>query len=308
MSDPDDAVDAELSDLRVFVQIVAAGTLSEAARRLGMSLTFISRRLSRLEDKVRARLIDRGPHKFMLTDEGFLFYERVIVVLEAADSAVTEVRALRGRIEGSLRISAPAEIGRRQIARLCSQFSATHPELKIELTLTDVRPDILRDELDIAIVTKRPVDGDVIQRKIFQSRRIICAAPAYISQFGSPKTPEDLRHHRCILLRRGAQLYDRWTIKTKEEVSKVQVPHTLVASSTDVVHAWALDGLGIAVKALWDVEEDVKEGRLLHLLADYGIDNIYLYATYSSRRHLPLRVRKFIDFLIKELPVGSITL
>ena len=281
---------------------MAAGSLSEAARRTKMSLTFISRRLSNLEDKIGARLVDRNSHNFMLTDEGTLFYERVVALLEAADAAVTEVRALRGRIEGSLRVSAPTEIGRRRIAGLCSQFSAIHPDVLIELTLTDARPDVLRGGLDIAIVTKRPVEGDVIQRKLLTSRRIVCAAPAYIAAYGQPDKPEDLKHHRCILLRRGAQLYDRWIMRTDEGLSEIQVPRSLVANSTDIIHAWTLEGAGIAVKALWDVEDDVKQGRLVELLGQYGADDIHLYAACSSRRHVPLRLRKFIDFLVDVLP------
>ena len=298
-------MDAELSAFRIFAQIVAAGSLSEAARRMQMSLTFVSRRLSSLEDKLGARLIDRSAHTFTLTGEGLLFYERVATILEATDAAVSEVRALRGRIEGTLRVSAPSEIGRRQIAHLCSKFSVENPELTIELTVTDTRPDVLRGGLDVAIVTKRPTEGDVVQRKILESRRVICAAPSYISVHGRPTKPEELALHRCILLRRGARLYDQWNIRTASGISQISVSKSLVANSTDVVHTWALEGAGIAVKALWDIEEDLRDGRLVELLGEYGTDSIALYVAFLSRKHIPYRLRRFIDFLVESLPVNE---
>ena len=296
-------MDTELSAFRIFAQIVAAGSLSEAARRMQMSLTFVSRRLSGLEDKLGARLIDRSAHTFTLTNEGLLFHERVAAILEATDAAVSDVRALRGRIEGTLRVSAPSQIGRRQIAHLCRKFSIENPDLTIDLTLTDTRPDVLRGGLDVAIVTKRPTEGDVVQRKILESRRVICAAPSYISAHGSPTTAEELVRHRCILLRRGARLYDQWNVRTDSGVSQVSVSKFLVADSTDVVHTWALEGAGIAVKALWDIEDDLREGRLVELLGDYGTDRISLYVAFLSRKHIPSRLRRFIDFLVEHLPV-----
>ena len=296
-------MDAELSSFRIFAEIVAAGSLSEAARRMQMSLTFVSRRLSSLEDKLGARLIDRSAHTFTLTNEGLFFHERVAAILDTTDAAVSEVRALRGRIEGNLRVSAPSEIGRRQIALLCRKFSVENPELTIELSLTDTRPDVLRGGLDVAIVTKRPTEGDVIQRKILESRRVICAAPSYISAHGRPTTPEELALHKCILLRRGSRLYDQWMIRTTSGVSQISVPKTLVSNSTDVVHAWVLEGAGIAVKALWDIEDDLRDSRLVELLGEYGTDSVALYVVFSSRRHIPHRLRKFIDFLIEYLPL-----
>ena len=296
-------MDAELSAFRIFAQIVAAGSLSEAARRMQMSLTFVSRRLSGLEEKLGARLIDRSAHTFTLTNEGQLFHERVTAILDATDAAVSEVRALRGRVEGTLRVSAPSEIGRRQIAQLCRKFSVENPELTIELTLTDARPDVLRGGLDVAIVTKRPTEGDVVQRKILESRRVICASPSYISAHGRPTTPEDLASHRCILLRRGPRLYDQWNVGTKSGVTQVSVPRSLVANSTDVVHTWALEGAGVAVKALWDIEEDLRDGRLVELLGEYETDSLALYVAFLSRKHIPHRLRRFIDFLVESLPL-----
>jgi DNA-binding transcriptional LysR family regulator len=293
----------ELSGLRLFARIVAAGSLSEAARRWNASLTSVSRGLATFEDRLGVRLIDRGSRKFTLTDEGRLLLERALPIIEALDSAAAELDALSGEAQGRLRVSAPNEIGRRQIAVLCSRFTALYPKVSIELALTDVRPDIMEDELDVAIQTKRPTEGDVIHRKLLGGNRVICASPAYIAAHGRPQVPKDLTHHNCIRLVRGQHLYDQWTVTGPDGPEAIAVSGSLISNSTDTIHGWVLDGAGIAVKALWDIEDDLKTGRLVELLPDYACDKITLYATHFARRHTPPRIRLFIDFLAKNLPL-----
>ena len=296
----------ELSDLRLFTRIVAAGSLSEAARRANASLTSVSRRLSGLEDRLGVRLIDRGSRKFTLTEEGLLLQERAVSIVEALDATSAELNALSGAPQGLLRVSAPHEIGRRRISRICRAFSDLHPKVRVELTLTDVRPDILEDELDVAIQTKRPTEGDVVYRKLLGSRRVICAAPAYLAARGRPERPEQLAEHDCICMTRGTRLYDQWTVKGADGPAKVAVSGTLTSNSTDTIHGWVLDGAGVAIKALWDIEEDLQAGRLVELLAEHACDDINLYATHFTRRHVPPRIRAFIDFLAERLNANGV--
>ena len=292
----------EVSDLRLFTRIVAAGSLSEAARRANTSLTAVSRRLSGLEDRLGVRLIDRGSRKFTLTDEGLLLHARAVLIVEALDAVTAELSARSGPPSGLLRVSAPHEIGRRQISGLCRAFGERYPKVRIELTLTDARPDILETELDVAIQTKRPTVGDVVSRKLLSSRRVICAAPSYLLTRGRPDTPEDLAHHDCLCVTRGARVYDQWTVQGPQAPMKVVVSGSLTSNSTDTIHHWALDGAGVAIKALWDIEDDLRAGRLVELLPDYACDDIHLYATHFTRRHVPARIRAFIDFLVEHLP------
>lgn len=299
------AVFDELSDLRLFTHIVGAGSLSEAARRSNASLTSVSRRLARYEEKLGVRLIDRGSRKFMLTEEGILLHRRALPILQMLDLATTEVGSLAGEAKGRIRVSAPNEIGRRQISRLCKKFTDLFPSVTVELTLTDARPDILKNELDIALQTKRPTDGDVIHRKILSSRRVVCASPEYLAHNHAPQRPEDLKQHRCIRMQRGRVLYGRWTLRGAESPNEIVVDGTLVSNSGETIHEWVLEGAGVAVKALWDIEEDLNHGKLVELLGEHACDDMNLYATHFNRRLVPPRLRFFIDFLAEQLPRAS---
>ena len=291
----------ELGDLRLFVEVVRAGSLSEVARKTRKSLTSISRRIAGLENRFEAQLIDRGSRRFKLTEEGALLLERATALIGAANDALSEVRTYREGVKGTLRISAPIEIGRRKIAAICEQFARSHPSVTIDLSLSDARPDLVESRLDLAIQTKRPVGADIVQRKLLGSRRIICAAPSYLKRRGTPATCADLMTHDCIVMRRQALVYDRWTVRTEDGIGEITVPRTFVSDSTEIVHAWALAGAGIAVKALWDIEDDLKEGRLVEVLSESSCDEISLYVTYYGQRHIASRTRLFIDFLVERL-------
>lgn len=296
----------ELSDLRLFVRVTQAGSLSEAARRAHTSVTSVSRRLTSFEDRLGVRLIDRGSRRFSLTEEGQLLRERAVPIIQAVDSAKAELDTLSSVARGLLRVSAPHEIGRRRVAAISREFTNQHPEVNVELRLTDSRPDILEEDLDIAILTKRPTAEDVVHRKLLSGRRVICASPEYLQRRGRPQRPEELVNHDCIRMVRGSQLYDQWTVKGPHGPSKVQVSGALISNCTDTIHTWALEGAGIAVKALWDIEDDLRSGRLVELLAEFACDEMHLYATHFARRHVPPRIRLFIDFLAQRLQHSEI--
>jgi DNA-binding transcriptional LysR family regulator len=292
-----------LDDLRLFLAIISAGSLSEAARRSNLSLTSISRRLAGFEDRLGVRLFDRSARKFVLTAEGSLLQRRAASILDAVDSTVAEMEGVSGAVRGKLRISAPNAIGRRQISALCQGFVQLHPEVQLELVLSYSRPDVLKENLDLAIQTKRPTAGEVIQRKLISSRRVICAAPSYLEKHSTPTRPEDLTEHNCILMRRGSTLYDQWRVRLDGEIVNVSVAGSLVSNNSDTVLTWVRSGAGIAMKALWDIKDDLDQGRLIELLPNYACDDISLYATYSDRRNLHARLRRFLDYLADNISV-----
>lgn len=292
----------DLGDLRLFTRIVAAGSLSEAARRQNMSLTAVSRRLSLMEDRLRVRLIDRASRKFVVTEEGRFLYQRACVIVSDLETTLAELDSVSKTTRGRLRVSAPHQIGRRLVAPLCREYSAAYRDVTVDLSFTDARPDVLEGDLDVAIVTKRPTDGSVIHRRLLHSRRVVCASPAYVEAHGAPQSPEDLVAHDCIRMRRGDKIYDSWTLLGPEGPREYQIGGSLVADSSDTIHQWILAGSGIGVKALWDVREDLETGRLVELLPSHACDEICLYATHMSRRHVPPRIRAFIDLLAERLP------
>jgi DNA-binding transcriptional LysR family regulator len=288
----------EISDLRLFARIVSAGSLSETARRLNSSLPAVSRRLAAMERRLGARLIDRGSRHFVLTEEGSLLYERAAAILANLDQLEAEVGARSATPQGHLRVGAPLEIGRRRFAPLIAEFSRRYPHVTIELVLTDSFLDIVGDDLDVGLHVDAPLDGSVIARKLISSRRVTCASPAYIAEHGVPARPEDLLARTCIRLVRGRHIFGTWTFVDDKRLLDVQVRGALLTNNAEVLHGWILDGYGVGLKALWDIEDDLKAGRLVEVLAPFAHDTINLYLIYPTRSHLPRRVRVFIDFIV----------
>jgi DNA-binding transcriptional LysR family regulator len=297
----------EISDLRLFMRMVAAGSLSETARRLNSSLPAMSRRLAAMENRLGARLIDRGTRRFILTEEGTLLHERGQMILAELDQAEAEVGARTLAPRGHIRVGAPVEIGRRRIAPLIGEFCERYPNVTVELVLNDSRADVVGHDLDVALHIDEPADGDIVTRLLLSSRRVVCASPDYLARHGGPERPEDLLGHSCIRLVRGRHVYDRWSFADHGQPMEVQVHGRLSTSSAEVVHDWTLAGLGIGLKALWDIEPDLAAGRLVELLAPFAHNAINLYVIYPTRSHLPNRVRVFIDFMAGVLkPPGRV--
>jgi DNA-binding transcriptional LysR family regulator len=291
----------EFSDLRLFVRMVIAGSLSETARRLNSSLPAMSRRLAAMEARLGVRLIDRGSRHFALTEEGSVLYERGIGILAELDATEAEIAANISVPQGHIRVGAPLEIGRRRFAPLIAEFSKRYPAVSIELVLNDSLVDVVGDDLDIGLLTDQPTDGNIISRQLLSSRRVACASPEYIAEHGAPERPDDLLHHDCIRLVRGRHVFDRWTFMENNKPREVRVHGTLLTNNSEVMHGWALTGRGLALKALWDIEDELKDGRLVEVLAPFAHNEINLYAVYPTRTHLPPRVRVFLDFAIASI-------
>lgn len=288
----------DIGDLKFFCHLVAAGSLSEAARRHESSPPAMSRRLAAMETRLGVRLIDRSSRRFALTQEGALLHERALPILQAVEAAQAEISAANVTPQGLLRVGAPMQLGRRLVAPLIGQFSERHPEVTVQFTLSDIGLDVIDDGLDIAIRAGMPDDPGIVVRRLLSSRRVVCATPDYLARHGAPATPDDLLNHNCIRLMRRQRTFDEWRFQTPEgEIRNVQVSGTLLTSSGEVMHQWTLEGRGIGMKALWDVSDDLAEGRLVECLAPYAANDIALYATFPKQVYMPPRMRVFLDFL-----------
>ncbi len=291
----------EISDLRLFTQVVAAGSLSEMARRTKISLPVVSRKLAKLESRLGVRLIDRGTRHFVLTQEGALLHDRALQIVAEIDEAESEVGARRLAPKGRLRIGMPLEIGRRRIAPMVADFVERYPGISAEVILTDASFEILGDAFDLGLHIDLPNDASTTVRKLLSSRRVVCASPDYIARFGEPLIPDDLKRHNCIRLLRGHRVYDRWIFDVSGKPREIDVAGSLSTSSSEVMHDWAIAGCGIALKAGWDVEEDIQAGRLVRLLPSFACKAIDLYAIYPARPHLPARTHTFIEYIASAL-------
>ena len=291
----------EISDLRLLVTLVAAGSLSEAARRLQSSPPVMSRRLAAMESRLGIMLVARTSRRFALTEEGSLLHQRAIKIIGDIDDAEAEASTQGKEPRGILRVGAPMQIGRRLIAPLIARFAETYPDIQIQLVLSDTFQDLAEEELDIALTVGPPNDPDAVMRRLLVSRRVICAAPDYLAQFGVPKTPEDLAGHNCLRKVRGRRMINSWRFSEAGEVREVRVNGNLATNSGEVMHEWLLKGRGIGIKALWDIEEDLESGRLVECLAEYAVNRLELCASFAGRPYLLPRTRVFIDFIAEAL-------
>jgi DNA-binding transcriptional LysR family regulator len=225
-----------IGDIELFWAVVEAGGISAGARALNSSAPAVSRRLAALETRLGVQLAERSARRFRLTDEGMLYHEHCRSILAELRDAEAEVSARGATARGLLRVGAPMELGRRRIAPLLAEFAAQHPALETHLALSDAGLEIGQDGLDVALRVDRPEDQSIMTRKIAATRRVLCAAPAYLAARGTPKTQADLAGHECLRLARRHRLHDRWRFHTDNGIEDIKVGGHLTSSSGDVLH------------------------------------------------------------------------
>ncbi|KPA90078.1 LysR family transcriptional regulator [Pseudomonas asplenii] len=283
-----------LPSLRTFVRVVAAGSLSAAAREMDLSLAMVSKRLTQLERELGIRLLQRTTRKQVLTEEGELFHAEAVRILAAIEQAEAVISGRSQAIDGTVRLSAPVEFGRQWIAPAIAAFQKRHPKLRVQLELSDVVVDLLDANIDLAIRFGNLADSSLIARPLAPNFRVLCASPDYLRQFGEPTHPNELVHHQCILI--GSRPRAVWTFDGEEPLS-VQVTGTFVTNDGSAAHALALEGAGIARKSIWDVGDEILDGRLNRVLPTFAIAAAPLNAIYPTGRHLAPRVRALVEFL-----------
>lgn len=288
-----------LEDLAVFVRIGAAGSLSQAARDLGISLTVVSKRLARLEEAMAVRLVNRSTRRVSLTEDGQTLLPRARDILAKVEEAQAAVQSGSTEASGILRITATVAFACGQIAPRLGGFMALNPDLRIHLLSTDKMLDIVEDNVDVAIRQAILPDSNLVSRVIAPDRRVIVAAPAYVERYGQPKRPQDLADHRCIVL--GDPPVVTWRLQRGPRKVAADVGWTILANDGAAAHAACLGGAGIALKSIWDSREDLEQGRLVELLPGWIAPSMPIRAVFASRTHQPARIRAFIDFLQDEL-------
>jgi LysR family transcriptional activator of dmlA len=286
-----------VGEIELFRALVEAGGISAAALALGSSPPAVSRKLAALEARLGVRLAERSARRFRLTDEGTLYYEHCRTILGNLRDAEAEVSARGETARGLLKVGAPIEFGRRHIAPLLGDFAARHPGLDVHLVLSDAGLEVGQDGLDVALRIDRPDDPSIVTRKIAATKRILCAAPGYLTARGTPTRPADLTDHECLRLARRHRLHDRWRFRNESGLEEIRVGGHLSSASGDVLHGWALEGRGLSLEALWDVAEDLESGRLVECLADFWCDSIELFAAFLPGQPIPPRIRLFVDFI-----------
>ncbi len=278
-----------------FVSVATRGSLSAAARAEGVTPAIIGRRLDALEARLHVKLLIRTTRKLTLTFEGQAFLEDCQKVLNDLANAEAAVSLGSVRASGQLRVSAPSGFGRRHVAPLVGDFMLANPEVRVFLNLSDRLVDLINENIDCAIRIGELTDSSLVSVRLGEMRRMVVASPAYLVAHGVPRTPDDLAGHNCLSLgqQRG------WVFRNPENgtVDTVKVGGNFECNDGAVLHEWALAGRGLAWRSLWEVGQDLKEGRLTSVLDAWQAPPMGIYAVFPQRRHLPLRVRLFIDLL-----------
>ncbi|MBB5274706.1 DNA-binding transcriptional LysR family regulator [Rhizobium rosettiformans] len=283
-----------LGDLEVFVRVIAAGSMSTAARDLGLSPAVVSKRIKRLEDKLGTRLLQRTTRQISLTEAGQGFHERVLTVLGGLEEAEAFASGRSSEVNGTLKISASTSFGRMHVAPHLKPFMEAHPDLAIHLVLSDEFTDIVGGGFDLAIRIAELNDSSLVARRLAPVRRVLCAAPDYLAAHGMPETLEDLKKHRCL----PAHNHDSWRLEGPSGPVALRPEGMLITNSSEVIREAVIAGLGIALRSTWDVGAELKSGKLVQVLPQYESSrNVALSAVYPSRQFLPAKVRLFIDYL-----------
>ena len=287
------------SDLRVFVRVLDRGSFSAAAKDLGITPSAVSKLVSRLEDRLGVRLLNRSTRRLALTPEGETFLSRARRIVADIDEAEAEVASARGAPRGRLRVNAGTAFGLHQLAPALAEFLGRYPEIDIDLSITDRLVDLIEEQADIAVRSGHVPEGPFIQRKIADLQRVICAAPAYLKRRGTPQLPSDLQQHDCIVVA-GAGL-NRWPFKTRGGgIDVVEVRPRVSTDDAEAALRLAIEGAGIIRLSEVIVGDPLRDGELVALLTDsHHVEPFPLAVIYPAGRQRLPRVAVFIEFLLE---------
>ena len=304
----------KLKQMESFVSVVARGSLTSAAIAEGVAPAIIGRRLDALEERLGVKLLLRTTRRITLTHEGSAFLEDCQRLLADLANAEASVSAGGVKASGHLRITAPAGFGRRHVAPLIPKFFERHPEVTISLNLSDRVVDIAGEGFDCAVRVGDMPDSSLVSVRMADNRRLCVATPRYLQLHGTPQHPSELSRFDCLTLSSDASQTRGWAFQAPAgtgggvamkgavpgpagDVMYMKPAGPLDCSDGQVLHDWCLAGHGIAWRSTWEVEAEIAEGKLVAVLEDYAAPPNGIYAVFPQRKHLPLRVRMWIDFL-----------
>lgn len=291
----------KLKQLESFVSVATRGSLTAAALAEGVAPAIMGRRLDALEERLGVKLLVRTTRRITLTHEGSAFLEDCHRLLADLANAEASVSAGGVKASGHLRITAPAGFGRRHVAPLVPRFRELHPEVTLSLNLSDRVVDLAGEAVDCAVRVGDLPDSSLVSVRLADNRRLCVATPAYLRRHGRPQQPQDLSRFDCLTLSSDASQTRGWAFSVPKgegtELVYVKPQGPLDCSDGQVLHDWCLRGLGIAWRSTWEVESEVAAGTLAAVLEDFAAPPNGIYAVFAHAKHLPLRVRLWIDFL-----------
>jgi DNA-binding transcriptional LysR family regulator len=283
--------------IETFVAVATRGSLTAAAAAEGVAPAIVGRRIDALEERLGVKLLVRTTRRISLTFEGSAFLEDCQRILNDFHNAEASVSAGGVKASGHVRVTAPAGFGRRHVAPLLPAFLAMHPDVSVSLDLSDRLVDIVNEGIDVAVRIGQLDDSSLVAIRLADNQRVVVASPAYLAARGTPAHPEDLQGHDCLTFGASGNQSRGWLFTVDGQTVPVRVSGPLECNDGAVLHEWALAGHGLAWRSMWEVAEELASGRLVTVLDAFRAPDNAIHALFPQRRHLPLRVRMFIDHL-----------
>lgn len=284
-------------EMSVFTAVVDAGSFVGASETLRMSKAAVSRHVDSLEQRLSVRLLQRTTRRLSLTEEGRLFYQRSKEVLSALDDAESEVTSRTREPSGLIRVNVPLSFGITHLAPLWSAFMEANPQIDLDITLNDRVVDLVDEGYDLAVRISVMPNSMLISRKLVSTRMTLCASPVYLEQYGTPTHPRELVKHR-VLAYTDWSGRDEWHFDGPEGTVIARTKARVYSNNGDTCRAIASQHGGIILQPSFMLDEDLRRGRLIELMPDYRAIELGVYAVYATRKQLPLKVRRLIDFLV----------
>lgn len=286
-----------LNQFYLFQQIIEQGSLAAAGRELGLSAATVTERLAALERHYGVTLLNRTTRAISLTEEGRTLLDGARQLIATSEELENRIRLGAETLTGSIRISAPFDLGQSTVKPVVDKFLTENPKVTIELLLSDGYVNIVDEGIDIALRLGNLADSTLRVRSLGQNRRLVCASPEYLLRHGKPDSPDDLREHNCLVMRFGTELDNLWRFQKDDRELVVAVSGNRVANEGRLVHDWCLEGQGIALKSIWDVKPDIASGALVRLLDEYLPPPTTLQLLFPPGRSQPHRVRELVTKL-----------
>jgi len=286
----------DLNDMATFARVVEAKSFSEAARRMQVSKSRVSKAIAKLERSLGARLLNRSTRGLSLTEVGTAFYEHCSRIVDEAEQAEQVVSHLHSEPRGVLKLTTSVAFGTLHVAPALPQFLARHPDLRVDMTIIDRIVDLVEEGYDVGVRITRDPGLNLVARKLAPVRRVICATPGYLKRRGIPKSPDDLAGHNCLhYTAYGGP--SEWRLRGPQKAIVVPVAGSLRINDDEALSQAVLGGLGIALLPTFIIGKELQAGRLRAVLSDYVPPEQHVYAVHLPNVHLPPKIRAFIDFL-----------
>jgi DNA-binding transcriptional LysR family regulator len=287
----------KLKQMSAFVDAVDRGSLARAALAQQVTPVMLGRRIDALERRLGVKLLHRTTRHLALTESGTVFLEHARKVLADLELAETIVSDGQPDASGHLIVSAPAAFGRLHVAPHAPAFLARHPKVRISFNLTDHVVDLVREGYELGIRIGGAPDPSSVAVRLAANRRVVCATPDYLARCGTPQTLDDLAQHNCLAFNLQGGQQRGWYFQREGKTVSVKVNGTLDCNDGQLLHRWASEGLGLAWRSTWEIESQLASAELVTVLDDYALPNYDILAVYMQQRHLPARVRAFIETL-----------